>query len=252
MTMHEGHRHRMRERFLREGLSGFADHEVLELMLFYCKPRGNVNPLAHELLEKFGSLKGVLEARGDKLMTVKGVGEETAVFLTALLPMMRRYQECVCRENSHFASHGAMEAYCRAMMAGLRSERFCVISLSSTMDVLGQRVITEGSLTEVMTYPRLIIEAALDHNAHSLVLCHNHPGGEPAPSPQDIETTRNLQVLLYAVGVLLLDHVIVAGESSYSCLMHGDIPPITELVRERTGKKVMQDVEALWLNERIY
>ena len=179
MTMHEGHRQRMRERFRREGLEGFAPHEVLELLLFYGRARGDVNPLAHELMDAFGSLKGVLEARPDQLMTVKGVGEETATLISLMLPMFRRYSACVCEERQRITSRSEAAAYCQALLAGWRTERFYVICLSSAGQVLGRRKVAEGTLTEVLAYPRLVVETALSYNAHSVVLCHNHPSGDP-------------------------------------------------------------------------
>ena len=106
MGVHDGHRRRMRERFRREGLDGFADHEVLELVLFDCIPNGNVNPLAHELLDTFGSLHGVLEARMDQLLAVKGVGERTAAHLATLLPLFRRYQQSVCAGSKRLSPPG--------------------------------------------------------------------------------------------------------------------------------------------------
>ena len=182
MTMHEGHRQRMRERFRREGLEGFAPHEVLELLLFYGRARGDVNPLAHELLDAFGSLKGVLEARPEQLMAVKGVGEETATLISLMLPMFRRYNACVCEERKRLVTRGEAQNYCRALMAGWRTERFYVLCLSVDNQLLGQRLVAEGTLAEVPAYPRTVVETALNYNAHSVVLCHNHPSGSASPS----------------------------------------------------------------------
>lgn len=118
MGVHDGHRRRMRERFRREGLDGFADHEVLELVLFDCIPNGNVNPLAHELLDTFGSLHGVLEARMDQLLAVKGVGERTAAHLATLLPLFRRYQQSVCADRKKIQNRSQASAYCLALLSG--------------------------------------------------------------------------------------------------------------------------------------
>ena len=112
MTMHDGHRCRLRERFRLEGLENFQPHEVLELLLFYARARGDVNPLAHTLLDTFGSLRGVLEAPVDQLTQVPGIGEETATLLSLMVPMFRRYELCICQERKrryqlHYHRHGS-------------------------------------------------------------------------------------------------------------------------------------------------
>ena len=221
MTMHEGHRQRMRERFRREGLEGFAPHEVLELLLFYGRARGDVNPLAHELLDAFGSLKGVLEARPEQLMAVKGVGEETATLISLMLPMFRRYNACVCEERKRLVTRGEAQSYCRALMAGWRTERFYVLCLSVDNQLLGQRLVAEGTLAEVPAYPRTVVETALNYNAHSVVLCHNHPSGSASPSAEDVSSTYQLRDVLHRLGIRLQDHIIVAGNQAFSMLQNG-------------------------------
>lgn len=222
MTMHDGHRRRLRERFRLEGLEGFAAHEALELLLFYARARGDVNPLAHRLLEVFGSLKGVLEAPVDQLCAVEGVGEETATLISLMVPMFRRYEMCLCEESKRLVHYSDVQAYCRALLTGLRKERFYVISMSSQMKVLGQRIVGEGSLSEVPAYPRLVVETALNHNAYGVILCHNHPGGDAVPSIGDVDVTRELETVLSRLGIALMDHIIVADNRAYSMVQHGD------------------------------
>lgn len=223
MTMHDGHRKRMRERFRKDGLDGFAPHEVLELLLFYGRARGDVNPLAHRLLDTFGSLKGVLEARPEQLMSVEGIGEESATLISLMLPMFRRYSACVCEERKRICNRTEATEYCKALLAGWRTEHFYAICLNAAGQVLGQRLIAEGSLTEVAAYPRLVVETALNYNAHSVVLCHNHPSGIPQPSQDDVDTTQDLMKLLGALHITLLDHIVVAGEQTYSMAYHGEL-----------------------------
>lgn len=222
MTMHEGHRQRLRERFRLEGLEHFAPHEVLELILFYARARGDVNPLAHRLLETFGSLKGVLEAPVDQLCLVDGVGQETATLLSLMVPVFRRYALCLCEEKTTLNNFIAAEEYCRALLTGMRKERFYMVALSAQMRVIGHRLVSEGTLTEVPAYPRLIVETALNYNAHSVVLCHNHPAGEPMPSRGDIEVTYSLDKVLASLNIMLLDHVVVGDGGTYSMVRHGD------------------------------
>ena len=222
MTMHDGHRRRLRDRFRLEGLEGFAPHEVLELLLFYARARGDVNPLAHRLLEVFGSLKGVLEAPVEQLCAVEGVGEETATLISLMVPMFRRYEMCLCEDAKRLAHYSDVQTYCRALLTGLRKERFYVISISTQMKVLGQRIVGEGSLSEVPAYPRLVVETALNHNAYGVILCHNHPGGDAVPSIGDVDVTRELETVLARLGIALMDHIIVADSGTYSMVQHGD------------------------------
>ena len=222
MTVHDGHRKRLRERYRQEGLDNFAPHEVLELLLFYARARGDVNPLAHRLLETFGSLRGVLEAPVEHLCTVDGVGEETATLLSMMVPMFRRYEMCLCEEQQMLNYYADMTDFCSGLLKGLRKERFYVICLSAQMRVLGYRMIAEGSIAEVPAYPRMVVETALNQNAYAVVLCHNHPSGEAMPSRGDVEITRNLESILAKLGIALIEHLIVADEQIYSMIRHDD------------------------------
>ena len=233
MSNHDGHRQRLRERFRTEGLEGFAPHEVLELLLFYARARGDVNPLAHRLLDTFGSLKGVLQAPVDQLCAVSGVGEETATLIALMVPMFRRYALCLSEETPRLCNYRDVMDYCTALLTGLRKERFCVICLSSQMKLLGQRVVAEGSLSEVPAYPRMVVETALNHNAYGVILCHNHPGGCALPSTGDVATTRDLESVLARLGVALIDHIIVGDDGAYSMMMHNDYT--SSLVRTGQG-----------------
>lgn len=223
-NLHEGHREKMRDRFIRDkGFENFEDHQILELLLFYANARGDTNPLAHKLLETFGSLKGVLEARPEQLMSVKGIGKQAATLISMVVPLTRIWHRCAMEIPDRIGNSREAENYCLSILAGERTERFYVVSLNAKCNVLGRRKISEGSLSEVSAYPRMVMETALNYNAHSVLLCHNHPGGTCAPSPEDISSTIQLQRLLNGVGILVLDHIIVAGDRTYSMIQHGDI-----------------------------
>ncbi len=224
-TSHDGHRKRMRERYRQNGLDGFSSHEIIELLLFYCHARGDVNGTAHALVDVFGSLGGVLEASPEQLMSVHGIGEESATLLSMILPLFRRYTEEQTRTRIRIDSYRDVTNYCRALMAGLRHEEFHVICLSADGSIICSRKVTEGTLTALTAYPRLIVEAILTCNAHSVIFCHNHPGGLAQPSTEDIRTTRFLQQVLEAMEIVVLDHVIVAGNTTYSMGQHSDMLP---------------------------
>ena len=223
-NIHAGHREKLRDRFINEkGFEHFEDHQILELLLFYANARSDTNPVAHDLLDHFGSLKGVLEARPEQLMQVPGIGKQQAVLLSMVVPLTRVWHRCAMETPTRIGNSREAENYCLSILAGERTERFYVISLNAKCNVLGRRKISEGSLSEVSAYPRMVMETALNYNAHSVLLCHNHPGGTCAPSPEHVASTLQLQRLLNGVGILVLDHVIVAGDRTYSMIQHGDI-----------------------------
>ena len=222
--IHAGHREKMRDRFIRDkGFENFEDHQILELLLYYANTRKDTNPLAHALLDEFGSMKGVLEARPEQLMQVEGIGKAQATLISMVVPLTRVWHRCAMEKPDRIGNSREAENYCLSILAGERTERFYVISLNAKCNVLGRRKISEGSLSEVSAYPRMVMETALNYNAHSVLLCHNHPGGTCAPSPEDISSTIQLQRLLNGVGILVLDHIIVAADRTYSMIQHGDI-----------------------------
>ncbi len=223
-NLHTGHRQKLRERFIREkGFEHFEDHQILELLLFYAQPRGDTNPAAHRLLDEFGDLKTVLEARPESLMRVKGVGEQAATLISMVVPLTRVWERCAMKVPTQISNSRDAEHFCMSLLAGERNERFYVICLNAQCQLIGQRRISEGSLSEVSAYPRMVMETALNYNAHSVLLSHNHPGGTCSPSAEDISSTQQLQRLLNGVGIMVLDHIIVAGSRTYSMIQHGDI-----------------------------
>lgn len=234
---HEGHRARMRQRFLKTGLEGFAPHEALELLLFYAIPRRDVNPLAHRLLDTFGSFRNVLEASPQQLMQVEGLGENAAVLIGLLVPFFRSY--CAGMEASRpvIANRREAQQYVLALLAGRRSEHFYLIGLDASSRVVGDALICSGDLSEVPAYPRQVVQAALALNAHSVILCHNHPGGNLCPSPADIQTTRQLITALSGIHIPVLDHLIVSGGQCYSLSQAGDVAFVTNPVHLQAAEK---------------
>ena len=214
---------RLRERQQADkDLSTFSDYEILQLLLSYTGGEKSAS-LAERLLDTFGSLKGVLEARPEQIQMIKGIGARTASLIGLMVPMVRTWRR-LCQEiPDRIGNSREAEDYCVSLLGGERVENFYVIALNAKCSVLGRRRIATGSLSEVSAYPRLVMETALNYNAHSVFFCHNHPGGTCAPSPEDIASTLQLQRLLNGVGILVLDHIIVAGDRTYSMIQHGDI-----------------------------
>ena len=215
---------RLRERLLSErGFENFDDTEILSTVLSYASGTKNTAGLVAKLLDTFGSLKGILEARPEQLLRVEGMNRTRASLISMIVPMARVWIRTANEYHDRIGNSREAEAFCRSLLIGERLENFFVVALNAQCKVIGKRRISTGSLSEVSAYPRLVMETALNYNAHSVLLCHNHPGGTCAPSPEDISSTVQLQKLLHGVGILVLDHIIVANDNTYSMVMHNDI-----------------------------
>lgn len=214
--IHQGHRTRVKERFAQEGLSSFAPHEVLELLLFFTIPQKDVNPIAHELLNRFGSLEGVFSANKNALQNVKGIGEQSAAFLTLMLPLFEYYQLSKFGIKPNFTNRKALHSFCFSLLGHKKEEVFYVISLDAQMTLLQATPLSKGSTSQVVLSTRHVVETALHTGANSVVLCHNHPGGTLSPSVEDVESTKNIQRVLQTLDILLIDHIIVASGETLS------------------------------------
>ncbi len=215
---------RLRERLLTEhGFDTFDDTDILATVLSYAKGSKDTFSLVSRLFDTFGSLKAILEARPEQLLSVDGMTLSRASMISLVVPLTRVWHRCLMAEPDRIGNSREAENYCLSLLAGERLENFFVIALNAKCNVLGHRRISMGSLSEVSAYPRLVLETALNYNAHSVLLCHSHPGLTCAPSPEDISSTLQLQRLLNGVGILVLDHIIVAGDRTYSMIQHGDI-----------------------------
>ena len=217
-SIHAGHRERIRNRLRNEGLASFSEHEVLELLLTYAIPRIDVNPLAHELIARFGRLSNVLEADPSELLQVKGMGDNAALLLTMMPQLVRYYQMNALGERPVIISVADAKAYCAPLFVGAHEEHIYMVCLNQKGNVLHLSLLQTGTIDEVPLYPRKVVETALRHNAHSVILAHNHPGGVALASQADIETTRNIAAALQAIGIKLSDHLIFAGGVSYSMM----------------------------------
>lgn len=219
--MHEGHRTRLKKRYLEEGLDGFDDHQILEFLLFYAIPRRDTNELAHTLIIKYGSLSGVFEADPKDLAKTPGLGENSAVLLSLIPSLARVYQKD--RWGLRPALNSTVKAgeYILSLFAGRNYEVFYLICLDAQLQVITPALVHEGTIDQAPVYPRLIVETALRHKAHSVILAHNHPGGCASPSPQDIEVTHKIRSALEGISISVLDHIIAAGEKYVSCSENG-------------------------------
>ena len=218
-NIHAGHRERIREAYRKQGMNGMADHVVLEMLLTYVIPRRDVNELAHKLLNKFGSLTGVLEADPLRLADVEGVGDKTALFLHSLYDLHRRLTL-----ESAGTANGAVrletpESACRYAIAlgmGDRYETLRIICLDANMTVIHTEPLQVGTLSRVSFEPRRVIETAMTHNARYLILTHNHPSGILVPSEDDIETAKMIAEIGTKLEIDVRDQLILSKNAAYS------------------------------------
>lgn len=220
-SLHTGHRDRLRQRFIKEGLDGFNEINALELLLFYCVPRKDTNDLAHRLLDRFGSYSNVLNAPYEELKKVYGVSDYVATYLKLQGEAVRYYltnrkiDGTVVRTSADYG-----ELLC-TYFEGRPNEMVFLLCLDAKCKVICCREIAEGSVNIAGVSIRKIVDAALSSNATSVVLAHNHPSGIAVPSGEDIHTTFQAYEALRAVEVILLDHIIVADGDFTSMVESG-------------------------------
>jgi len=211
----------MRKRFLENGLDGFADHEALELLLYYAIPQGDVNPLAHALIERFGSLSGVFSAPAEALTQVKGVGERTAVLLRLAPLAARRARLAEIERDRVFTSSDDVGDYLLELFSQERNETVYQLCLDQKGKLLACKRLNEGGSSTVNLNIRGVVENALLTSASSVILAHNHPSGIALGSSADRSATKQVQAALRSIGVRLLDHIVVADNDYVSFLQSG-------------------------------
>ncbi len=221
MGMHDGHRERMKQRFLEYGLDSFADHNVLELLLFFAVPRRDTNPLAHALLNRFGSLEAVLEADVAELKKVPGIGDSAAALIHLVPQISKRYFVNKGQHDQILNSTAAAGRYLVPRFFYERSEVVYVLCLDAKRKVLCCKEISRGEVNTAEVSIRKIVEVALSHNATSVILAHNHTSGVAIPSVEDEAVTKQIQTALNCVGIALADHIVVGGEDFVSMAESG-------------------------------
>ena len=226
MSIHDGHRQRLKDRFRQEGLDKFDEIQVLELLLFYVIPQRDTNPLAHRLLEHFGSLAQVLEAPAEDLEKVSGVGSNVATLLTLTTALARYYMVSRGNQTVALTTTEMCGDYLLPYFVGRRNETVFLLCLDAKCKVLGCKEVGEGSVNSASVPIRRIVEMALGMNATTVVLAHNHPSGIALPSSEDVQTTHRVAAALDTVDIILADHIIVADDDFVSLVQSGVYRPV--------------------------
>lgn len=226
-TPHKGHRDRMRKKFLLNELDGFETHEALELLLYYAVPRKDTNPIAHRLLDRFGSLSAVFDAPVNAL-TEAGLSQNAAVLLKLVPGMCRLYLEDKHDNMQKVINEDNMGELLLNKFIGREYEAVVLMLLDAKYKELFCGVISKGSVSACELYIRKIVQMALSNNAKYAVLAHNHPSGVALPSKEDLEATKDIYEALALVDVRLIDHIVVADNDYVSMSQSGIMKQVLE------------------------
>lgn len=219
----DGHRKRLRERFLNSGLSGFQDYEVIELLLTLNTPRKDCKETAKSLLQEFKTLHGVFEATPQELSKIDGIGPANQFGIRFIKEVATRYLETRIAEKDAVSNSDDLLDYLNIAIRDKSRECFAAVFLNAKNKVLATKILFEGSLTSSSVYPREVVQEALNHKAAAVIFAHNHPSGEPEPSGEDIAITRQLVFACRLMGITVHEHFITGATGHYSFADHGYI-----------------------------
>lgn len=222
IRMNEGHRERLRNRYLNAGIDSFQDYERLELLLMYAIPRRDVKPVAKKLLAEYKTLSGVMDAPLEQLEKVSGLGRNSAILCKLLKDLCTQYlKENMC-ETDVLTNPNRVINYSRAKLGCMEVEAMLVIYLNVKNMVISSEIF-HGTVDQASVYPRNLMQTALRHNASGIILVHNHPSGICRPSPADELLTLNIQEAGKMMGIKVIDHIIVSRSSYYSFVAEGKL-----------------------------
>jgi len=217
----EKHRQRMRARLLTAGPESVADHELLEMVLFLALPRRDTKPIARALLSRFGSFAGSIAAPATDLRGIDGLGDAGIAALKTVQAAALRLVRAEVRDRPVLTHWSALLDYLSAVMARDRVEQFRVLFLDNKNRLIADEAQSRGTVNHTPVYPREVVKRALELHASALILAHNHPSGDPAPSRDDIAMTRDIKTAAEALGLVLHDHVIVGNGATLSFRAQG-------------------------------
>ncbi len=220
---YRGHRQRIKEKYEKNGIAGWLDYEVLELVLSYAIPRRDTKPIAKELLSRFKTINGVLDADRKDLATITGVSEHTALFLKLLKDIAVLYTEHGIHNRDLLSSPQVVYDYLKTSLKGASDEEFKILFLDGRNQLITVESFATGTVNRSVVYPRKVVERALYHHAVGVIIAHNHPAGTLQPSQEDREVTKAIKDALKTVEITLLDHIIIGNNDFYSFRNHDDM-----------------------------
>lgn len=228
-SLHDGHRQRLKNKFLENGFQGFEPHNILELLLFYSIPRRDTNEIAHKLLNHFGSLKNVFNASFEDLIQVDGIKENSATLIKMIPLIAREYANDCFKENEVFDTANKIGEYFVNKYIGEKNEVVYAMLLNNKFELLSVVKVHEGSVNSAFVSARKILDSVVKFNAAMIVLAHNHPEGTVCPSMDDINTTADLMSAFNTFNIMLVEHFVIAG-NEFCPVIHN-----TDSLRTRSG-----------------
>jgi DNA repair protein RadC len=213
-NVHKDHRNRMWDKFLSSEGTDMPDHELLEMLLFYSRPRINTNDLAHELINRFGSLQAVFEANPDELVGIDQIGSQSAKLIKLVHALIRRYEKSILLKPKSFCDDQTAIRFFKEQFCASPKEQIMLLLLDNDERMIGSRVLSEGTVNSAPFNNRKIMETVLACKASSFYIAHNHPHGSAVPSDEDISNTLDLKNVCLAVDVVMKEHILIAGEES--------------------------------------
>ena len=234
-NIHSGHRSRMKETFLKSGMSAFSEIEKLEFLLFFAIPQKDVNPISHALINEFGSFDQVLSAPYESLCKVKGIGEHAAQLIKTVYELLEGYG--TQKQKVVISGSSAAKVYAQRMLLGKREEHFACICINAKNEITGHKILAKGSAHSVAANIRSITDYCISTKCERIIIVHNHPDGDTTPSDQDISFTRALVCSCYLNEIQVLDHIITSDTDAYSMEEH----QLLKLIRTSAYKAIYKE-----------
>jgi len=214
--LYSGHRKRIKERYVSAGIEAFHDYEIVELVLTYAIARRDTKPIAKNLMARFGSLKGIIDAEPTELKTIDGVSDHTASLFKLLKDVSALYLQQKAKEKTQVSCTSELIGFCRTKLGGKREEEFCVIFLDVQNQIISFERMQKGTVNQANVYPRQVLENALREKASAIILVHNHPSGHVRPSEADIRITKTIRESARMLDISVHDHLIIGEDRFFS------------------------------------